>query len=307
MQLTTYTLFQIIPRMETWLQSPPETLKQYRHDLENIDGEEQERIARIEKELQQISTQILDLMTKGFETFIESIPEQIATAAEDLRFEHRISRQEREDIIIDWFNQWLQQALHHFTQQNLRRTMETAFSDLKVQIDSIRLEHIVAIDNALKCDSDEIQLFSGRWIEETSLLITTALSLMLLKIDRERVAKDLLKVRALRGWLMGSTLSMNDRAKLAKQLQQTLSTEKTTMMSVQKEHIDQTITSLKESLKQELCLTRVDAFQQIDTVLKLHSTDKRDTPLEQQQLQLETLRLSVHNMHSQLRTMMNNL
>ena len=48
-------------------------------------------------------------------------------------------------------------------------------------------------------------------------------------------------------------------------------------------------------------------MQQIDTVLKLHTSEKQDTSLEQQQLQLETLRLSVHNMHSQLRTMMTNL
>ena len=50
---------------------------------------------------------------------------------------------------------------------------------------------------------------------------------------------------------------------------------------------------------------RLDAVQQIDTVLKLHTVEKQDASLEQQ-LQL-TLRLSVHNMHSQLRTMMNNL
>ena len=44
-----------------------------------------------------------------------------------LVFEPRISRQEREDIIIDWFNQWLQQALHQFTQEELRTTMESSF------------------------------------------------------------------------------------------------------------------------------------------------------------------------------------
>ena len=49
------------------------------------------------------------------------------------------------------------------------------------------------MEEALKCNADEIQLFSGRWIEETSLLITTALSLMLLKIDRDLVAKNLKK------------------------------------------------------------------------------------------------------------------
>ena len=79
------------------------------------------------------------------------------------------------------------------------------------------------------------------------------------------------------------------------------------MLSAQKEHMNETTTKIQKSIEQYLRLTRLDAVQQIDTVLKLHTLEKQDTTLEQQQLQLETLRLSVHNMHSQLRTMMTNL
>ena len=246
-------------------------------------------------------------MEERFLQFIEGIPSKLSTDADSLIFEPRISRQEREDIIIDWFNQWVQKALHEFTQEELRITMEGSFSNLKIQVDAVRMEHIMSIDEALSCNADEIQLFSGRWIEETSLLITTALSLMLLKIDRDLIAKNLLKVRALRGWLMGSTLSEGDRLKLAKQLQQTLHTEQSRVIEAQKVHMNDTTTHLQQSIEQDLRLTRLDAMQQIDTVLKLHTSGKQDTTLEQQQLQLETLRLSIHTMHSQLRTMMTNL
>ena len=106
---------------------------------------------------------------------------------------------------------------------------------------------------------------------------------------------------------MGSTLSDSDRLKLAKQLQQTLRSEQSTVLQAQKEHMEETTRQLQQSIELDLRLTRLDAAQQIDTVLKQRTLGKQDTPLEQQQLQLETLRLSVHNMHTQLRTMMTNL
>ena len=307
MQMSTYTLFQLIPRMEHLLESSEETVRQYKQATEAVEKTEQDRIEQIQSEIAKTTGVLLTTMEERFIQFIDRIPEKIAADADSLVFEPRISRQEREDIIIDWFNQWLQQALHLFTQEELRNTMEASFSDLKIQVDAVRMEHIMAIDEALDCNADEIQLFSGRWIEETSLLITTALSLMLLKIDRDLIAKNLLKVRALRGWLMGSVLNEGDRLKLAKQLQQTLHSEQSRVIEAQRAHMNETTTQLQQSIEQDLRLTRLDAMQQIDSVLELHTSEKQDTSLEQQQLQLETLRLSVHTMHSQLRTMMTNL
>ena len=92
---------------------------------------------------------------------------------------------------------------------------------------------------------------------------------------------------------MGSTLNEGDRLKLAKQLQQTLHTEQSRVIEAQKTHMNNTTTHLQQSIEQDLRLTRLDAMQQIDTVLRLHTSGKQDTTLEQQQLQLETLRLRV--------------
>ena len=106
---------------------------------------------------------------------------------------------------------------------------------------------------------------------------------------------------------MGSHLSDRDVQKLSEQLQRTLSSEQEGMMTAQRDHLSSTMNNLQQSLERDIQLTRLDVAQQIDTVLKLHKTDKQDTHLEQHKLQLETLRLSVHTMHSQLRSMLTNL
>ena len=307
MQSTTYTLFQVIPRMEHLLESDIESIQKYHQAIETLQSVETERLGNLFEAIQSTNTNILSAMEKLWDQFIVHIPEQIKKDVHNLEFTPRIARQEREDIIIDWFNQWLQQALHIFSQNALRNAMEQEIEALKFRLDDLRMEHIRSVEEAIDYDTDEIQLFSGRWVEETSILITTALSLMLLKIDRDHVERDLLKVRALRGWLMGSHLSDRDVQKLSEQLQRTLSSEQEGMMTAQRNHLSSTMKNLQQSLERDIQLTRLDVAQQIDTVLKLHKTDKQDTHLEQHKLQLETLRLSVHTMHSQLRSMLTNL
>lgn len=306
LQVAGYTLFQVLPRMEHFLAQPLSDLQRLQQNIDTLDTAEHEAIKALQNEIEKTSLAIVSQLDSLWTTFVDTIPSQLAKDITTLHFESRLSRQEREDVIIHWFNQWLQTALHEFTQQQIRSSMSQEIAKLKIVLDSIRLNHIQEVEKALERDSDEIHLFTGRWVEETSLLISTALSLLLLKIDKNRIGQDLLKVRALRGWLMGTTLSEGDTIKLANQLQLTLRQEQSTIINSQQQHLTDTIKSLERTLVEELILTRKDVTQQIDTILKRQDNTKQDTSLKQQ-LQLETIRLSVHNLHTQLRHLLNNL
>lgn len=306
LQVAGYTLFQVLPRMEHFLAQPLSDLQRLQQNIDTLDTAEHEAIKALQNEIEKTSLAIVSQLDSLWTTFVDTIPSQLAKDITTLHFESRLSRQEREDVIIHWFNQWLQTALHEFTQQQIRSSMSHEIAKLKIVLDSIRLNHIQEVEKALERDSDEIHLFTGRWVEETSLLISTALSLLLLKIDKNRIGQDLLKVRALRGWLMGTTLSEGDTIKLANQLQLTLRQEQSTIINSQQQHLTDTIKSLERTLVEELILTRKDVTQQIDTILKRQDNTKQDTSLKQQ-LQLETIRLSVHNLHTQLRHLLNNL
>lgn len=306
LQVAGYTLFQVLPRMEHFLAQPHSDLQRLQKNIEALDTTEQEAIKTLQNEIEKTTLAIVSQLDSLWTTFVDAIPTHLAKDITTLRFEPRLSRQEREDIIIHWFNQWLQTALHDFTQQQIRSSMSQEIAQLKIGLDSIRLNHIQEVEKAIERDSDEIHLFTGRWVEETSLLISTALSLLLLKIDKNRIGQDLLKVRALRGWLMGSTLSEGDTIKLASQLQLTLRQEQSTIIDSQRQHLTDTMKKLESTLVEELVLTRKDVTQQIDSILKRQDNTKQDTSLEQQ-LQLETIRLSVHNLHTQLRHLLNNL
>lgn len=307
LQTSSYTLFQVIPRMSYLLSQTPTTWDRFFKAVSELATVETERTNTIKELLNTATTDLLAQITNAWDSFVESLPEQLMQERTTLSFEPRISRQEREDIIIDWFSQRLQNFLHTFTQETLKSQLETTIEDLKIKLDQIRIEHLKAVEEAIEYDSDEIQLLSGRWVEETSILISTTLSLTLLKIDRDHIESDLLKVRALRGWLMGATLSEGDLSKLTTQLQKTLRSAQETLLAAHKTHLSSTMLELQDAIVHDVKLTRQDVLQQIDTVLKQHDNSKQDTTVEQQALQLETLRLSVHNLHTQLRTLHNTL
>jgi hypothetical protein len=181
--------------------------------------------------------------------------------------------------------------------------MEGQMNTLKQELDTIRQDHTHRILKIMQEDTQDVLLFSGKWIEEMSLFVATAASLLLLNINRDRVASDLLKVRALRGWLIGSHLSASDREKLANQLQKTIQNERKNILDTQREHLQLAIDQTEKSLQREFRLNRQDLNQQIERVLQLHGQEKQDMAIEQYKLDLESTRLSLERMQDHLRTL----
>ena len=305
LQETNYTLQQLLPRMTRLLSLPMKSLLEIKVKLLELAESNQALQTEVSNHITQYSDQILSSIEQTLDTFISDIPSNIADDFDSLQFEPRLSRQEREDIIIDWFNQWLQQALHEFTQSSVRTALEEQVKGLKDELDRIRQQAQRNIDALLEeNDDDDVILFSAQWVEDMGIFISTATSLLLLNINKDRVAQDLLKVRAIRGWLIGSTLSNSDGQKLAHQLKETIQNERQAILDTQRSNLSLSMTELQNSIFRELHLVQSDLSQQIERVIQLHTRGKQDTSMEQQLLQFETLKLSLHNMHTQLKNIL---
>jgi GTPase Era involved in 16S rRNA processing len=305
LQETNYTLQQLLPRMTRLLSLPMKSLLEIKVKLLELTETNQTLQSEVRNHIAQYSDQILTSIEETLDTFITNIPSNITKDFSSLQFEPRLSRQEREDIIIDWFNQWLQQALHVFTQSSVRTALEEQVKGLKDELDRIRQQAQRNIDTLIgEEDDDDLVLFSGQWVEDMGIFISTATSLLLLNINKDRVAQDLLKVRAIRGWLIGSTLSDSDGLKLANQLKETIQNERQAILDTQRSNLSLSMTDLQNSIFRELHLVQSDLSQQIERVIQLHTRGKQDTSKEQHMLQFETLKLSLHNMHAQLKNIL---
>ena len=82
MQMSTYTLFQLIPRMEHLLQSSEEKVNQYKSAVEALEETEKERIAQIKKEIADTTSQLLKTMEEKFIHFIERMSTEIQQSAD---------------------------------------------------------------------------------------------------------------------------------------------------------------------------------------------------------------------------------
>ena len=305
LQETNYTIQQLLPRMTHLLELPMKSLLEMKVRLLELTQTHETLQTDIRTHIVQYSDQILKSIEATLDEFIQNIPSNVDKDLYSLEFEPRLSRQEREDIIIDWFNQWLQNALHTFTQTNVRIALEAQVTGLKDELDKIRQRAQQSIDALIgETDDDDHILFSGQWVTDMGIFISTATSLLLLNINKERVAQDLLKVRAIRGWLIGSSLSTSDGQKLALQLRETIEKERQAILDTQRSNLSLSMTELQASIFRELHLVQSDLSQQIERVIQLHNRGKQDNSLEQQVLHFETLQLSLQNMHSQLRNIL---
>ena len=90
--MSTYTLFQLIPRMEHLLESSEDSIKEYKLATEAVERAEQDKIEQIQSEIAKTTSALLTTMEAGFLQFIERIPSKVSTDADSLVFEPRISR-----------------------------------------------------------------------------------------------------------------------------------------------------------------------------------------------------------------------
>ena len=169
MQMSTYTLFQLIPRMEHLLLSTEDAVKHIKsvYALEQTERERIDKSKRSRKHHISVTEDDGRKIDSLYRSFHLRFKKQ-----RNLYLRTSDTRQEREDIIIDWFNQWLQQALHR-SPKKITQAMEVSFQ-IKIQVDAVRMDHIMVFE-ALDSHADEIQLFQTL-DRKSSLLITTALS-----------------------------------------------------------------------------------------------------------------------------------
>ena len=263
----------LIPRLQNFLGAPLHILEEHfekaQGALENIRVKRLEIRASIQEHLHEILDDIIDLV----DVYNDELQQQVFEAAQEVVFPPKINRQEREDIIISWFDQWLQQSLHHLAHHTIKSSMTKHFENLRMAIDSHRQEFHQEVLSILDDENaNEVMLFPGKWIGELSIIIATSLSLMLLNIGRDKVCKSLLEVRAIRGWITGNQLAEGDRLKLAQKLAHSFQQERDAIIFHQRSHLEETMKQAQSMIDQEMQMHLDDIIEQIQYALDVRQT-----------------------------------
>lgn len=294
----TYAQETLIPRLKRLLEHPVHLLEEIQKDttqtIVNLNIKREEVIETFKEMLREILENFISVLDQ----YIKDLPLLTFEASAEIEFPAYAHRQEREEIIMEWFDRWFREALQNFVTQNIRPILEKHFEEVRLDIDLKRQRFYHALYESLKEESDDIILFTGKWIEELSIALSTSLSLLLVNTGREKVLNSLLEIKALRGWLTGKTLTERDRRKLADQLAKAFRQERESIIFTQRSFLEEELKVTSTWLDQELERSILDAKEQISFALKTRKEGVQAT--EERQVQLEEARLALFGLQAKL-------
>lgn len=294
----TYAQESLIPRLQRLLEHPvhliEEIHKSNAQTVVNLNIKREEIMATFKE----MHHEILEDFISILDSYIEKLPSLAFEASAEIEFPDYAHRQEREEIILYWFDQWFQESLQRFVNKNIKPSLEKHFEEVRLDIDLKRQRFYEALFESLQEESGDIILFTGKWMEELSIALSTSLSLLLVNTGREKVLNSLLEIQALRGWLTGKKLIERDRRKLADQLATAFRKEREAIIFTQRSFLEEEMKKTSNWLDLDLKRSMFDAKEQIDFALKVRKEGVQST--EEQQLQLEEANLSLFNIQTKL-------
>ena len=293
-----YAQESLIPRLRRLLDHPvhliEEIQKSNQQTLVNLTIKREEIAAT----LKEVHREILEDFIAILDSYIEELPSLAFAASVDIVFPDYAHRQEREEVILSWFESWFQDSLQAFVNTKIKPSLEKHFEEVRLDIDLKRQRFYQALFESLKEESEDIILFTGRWIEELSIALSTSLSLLLVNTGREKVLNSLLEIQALRGWLTGKKLIERDRRKLAEQLAVAFQKERESIIFTQRSFLEEEMTKTSNWLDLDLKRSMFDAKEQIEFALTVRKEGVQST--EERQIQLEEAHLMLCSIQAKL-------
>lgn len=294
----TYAQESLIPRLKRLLGHPVHLLEEIQKSSTQTEVNLNIKREEILATFKEMHREILEDFISILDQYIETLPRSAFEATAEIEFPNYAHRQEREEVILSWFDQWFQASLQDFVNQTIRPSLEKHFEEVRLDIDLKRQRFYQSLYESLKEESDDIILFTGKWIEELSIALSTSLSLLLVNTGREKVLNSLLEIQALRGWLTGKKLIERDRRKLASQLASAFQKERESIIFTQRSFLEEEMQKTSDWLDQDLKRSISDAKEQIDFALTVRKEGVQST--EERQIQLEEAHLTLCSIQSKL-------
>lgn len=298
MHSITYIIDTLLTRLDGLLQLPLPTLQDKQEQITSITGHVQQKRLEIRACIQETLQDVVDDILQITDDYIQNLPEDLTNASASIAFAPKINRQEREDIIIAWFVSTLQQSLHHLAHKTIRESMLKHFQILRSKIDQLRAEFYQEVNSVLIKENSDIVLFPGKWVDELSIIASTTLSMMFLHLNKEKFSRAILQVKAIRGWLTGSSLSEDDRRKLSAQLVLSFSQDRDSLIFNHRSYLEETMKNMQALIDQELQSYIDDAVDQVNFALQIRTGGVSHT--EKQRLLVEESRIRLHTIKQSL-------
>ncbi|MGC6510244.1 MAG: dynamin family protein [Myxococcota bacterium] len=267
-KLATETLYpQNVELLSTSLEQLKSRQTNARQKFDTLDQQRKATSLAIQLTVKQIITELTDALN----AFLKSAPDKAYLDSQNLSFPEDAGRQERQDLLRDWYQVWLQKSLNSLAQETLTPMCKTAIHALESTLRNALSDFENELDSVIKLGETGIDidgLLKDDWMKEIPDFASTAAALLLLGVSSGAIATSLLGLGALRAWLSGAILGSDDRRRIANAFGDALKQNEPEMTQILQQNIEELGAQLAKRIDDHLQPLILDA-----DALYVHATN----------------------------------
>ncbi|MBM75479.1 MAG: hypothetical protein CMK59_08750 [Proteobacteria bacterium] len=221
---------------------------------------DQHRSTELSEATEEATEDLLNDLILLLDDFLAVISQRSFEASKDLRLPENAPRQERQDLILRFYRNWLRQELLRFAKQQLAPKIQEGYLELSNDLQLIQ-QRFYTHTSLTKSPQDskdlapsellKLSIYDETWFKRLPTFISTAIAMLTLGSSSSPVAISLLGIGALRAWLTGTHLDEQDRRQLAEALSIGLRSQREEMIDLLRDHINPPCLRLQADLNRE--------------------------------------------------------
>lgn len=255
--------------------------------FETLEQRRTDALTAIQNTVQKLITEIHSALS----AYIGSVPDNANSASESLIFPEDAGRQERQDLLRDWYQVWLQKSLNALAQDTLTPLCEDAIRSLEQLLSTVLIDFQAVLSGVIQLGESGIDiegLLKEDWLKEIPTFASTAAALLLLGVSSDAINTSLLGLGALRAWLSGAMIDSDDRRRIADAFGDALKENEGEMAQILQHNIESLGEKLTTRIDEQLKPLILDAKGLLKHTIHAKERDESDTELMQKQLAMIT-------------------
>ena len=282
-----YGIHVLAPRALALLKAPLSQLQQEEVSLRPKLLELEHTRTALRELIDESIEDLLNDLIEVLDSFFGTVSQRACQDSADIQLPKAGNRQERQDFLIRWYNQWLKEALNELAKKEFAPRIQNGFSDLQEELQLERRKFHAHIQKLLQIDIDleKTLLFDGAWKQDLPLFISTAIALLILGASSGAVAISLMGLGALRAWLTGQNIDEVERITFAQALSDTLKTKRPEFIQLIRSHLEDSCAEMRSDIDKEMKELIQDTQKQLDQAIEMRQ--KQEQHVQQKQTQIE--------------------
>ncbi|MAA77637.1 MAG: hypothetical protein CL916_00130 [Deltaproteobacteria bacterium] len=286
-----YAIHVLGPRLKKLINNTREELQKeslyLREKLKEISHTKEALKELIKENIEDILNDIIETM----DDFLITISQKACQDSGEITLPKAANRQERQDFLIRWYNQWLKEQLQSLGSEEFLKHIHNGFEELSQELHHEREKFHTHIQQLLGIDirTQKTMNVDHIWTRDISYFVSSSIATRIHSSCIKPVSVSMMGLGALRAWLAGEKIDEAERITFATALFDTLQNKRSDIIRLIRHQLEESFSSIRASIDGEMQELIHDAQHQIHHAIELHSKQESISDIEEALHNIKTL------------------